>query len=161
MAHAWKACWVQALKGSNPLFSARQALRKHWGLSRFQCQDEGMSTKILGLRTVIYPVSNLAESKAYWVKLLGIEPYFDQPFYVGFEVGGYELGLLPDANPEDGSTTYWGVANVQEAMAEAISLGAAEYVPATEVGDGITTGTVRLPDGSLVGFIENPHFKLG
>jgi catechol 2,3-dioxygenase-like lactoylglutathione lyase family enzyme len=120
-----------------------------------------MSTKILGLRTVIYPVSNLAESKAYWVKLLGIEPYFDQPFYVGFEVGGYELGLLPDANPEDGSTTYWGVANVQEAMAEAISLGAAEYVPATEVGDGITTGTVRLPDGSLVGFIENPHFELG
>jgi catechol 2,3-dioxygenase-like lactoylglutathione lyase family enzyme len=120
-----------------------------------------MSTIILGLRTVIYPVTNLAESKAYWVKLLGIEPYFDQPFYVGFEVGGYELGLLPDANPADGSTTYWGVANVQEAMTEAISLGAAEYVPAMEVGDGITTGTVRLPDGSLVGFIENPHFKLG
>jgi catechol 2,3-dioxygenase-like lactoylglutathione lyase family enzyme len=120
-----------------------------------------MTTSLLGLRTVIYPAPNLAESKAYWVKLLGIEPYFDQPFYVGFEVGGYELGLLPDANPADGSTTFWGVANVKEAMAEAVALGAVEYAPAADVGDGITTGTVRLPDGSLVGFIDNPHFKLG
>jgi catechol 2,3-dioxygenase-like lactoylglutathione lyase family enzyme len=120
-----------------------------------------MSTTLQGLRTVIYPAPNLAESKAYWVKLLGIEPYFDQQFYVGFEVGGYELGLLPDANPADGSTTFWGVANVKEAMAEAVSLGALEYAPAVDVGDGITTGTVRLPDGSLVGFIDNPHFKLG
>jgi catechol 2,3-dioxygenase-like lactoylglutathione lyase family enzyme len=120
-----------------------------------------MTTSLFGLRTVIYPAPNLAESKAYWVKLLGIEPYFDQPFYVGFEVGGYELGLLPDANPADGSTTFWGVANVQEAMAEAMALGAVEYASAADVGDGITTGTVRLPDGSLVGFIDNPHFKLG
>lgn len=120
-----------------------------------------MSTTLLGLRTVIYPAPNLTESKAYWVKFLGIEPYFDQPFYVGFEIGGYELGLLPDAQPADGSTTYWGVADVQHAMSEAISLGAEEHVPATEVGDGIITGTVKLPDGSLVGFIYNPHFKLG
>ena len=59
------------------------------------------------------------------------------------------------------SKAYWGVANVQEAIDAAIALGAAEYTPATEVGDGITTVTVRLPDGSLVGFIDNPHFKLG
>ncbi len=119
-----------------------------------------MSIPLHGLRTVIYPAPNLAESKGYWIKLLGIEPYFDEPFYVGFEVGGYELGLLPDANPTYGSTTYWGVSNVQEAMDEAIVLGAVEHAPATDVGEGITTGTVRLPDGSLVGFIDNPNFKL-
>ena len=119
-----------------------------------------MSTPILGLRTVIYPAPNLNASKDYWTKLLGIEPYFDQPFYVGYDVGGYELGLLPDANPADGSTTYWGVPNVHAAMSEAIALGAVEYAPATDVGDGITTGTVRLPDRSLLGFIDNPNFTL-
>jgi catechol 2,3-dioxygenase-like lactoylglutathione lyase family enzyme len=119
-----------------------------------------MATQLLGLRTVIYPAPNLSDSKAYWTKLLGIEPYFDEPFYVGFEVGGYELGLLPDADPADGSTTYWGVENVNNAMSEAIALGAVEYTPASDVGDGITTGVVKLPDGSLVGFITNPHFMV-
>ena len=119
-----------------------------------------MTSPLLGLRTVIYPAPDLAASKKYWVSLLGVEPYFDQPFYVGFNVGGYELGLLPDANPADGSTTYWGVDNVATAMAEAIALGAVEYAPATDVGEGIMTGVVRLPDGSLVGFIDNPNFTL-
>jgi len=119
-----------------------------------------MTSPLLGLRTVIYPAPDLAASKKYWASLLGINPYFDQPFYVGFNVGGYELGLLPDANPADGSTTYWGVHNVSTAMAEAIALGAYEYAPATDVGEGITTGVVRLPDGSLLGFIDNPNFTL-
>jgi catechol 2,3-dioxygenase-like lactoylglutathione lyase family enzyme len=118
-----------------------------------------MTTKLLGLRTVIYPVTDLAASKEYWTKFLGIEPYFDEPFYVGFEVAGYELGLLPSTNPEHGSTTYWGVTDVPAAMAAAIDQGAVEYEPATEVDEGIITGTVRLADGSLVGFIKNPNFK--
>jgi catechol 2,3-dioxygenase-like lactoylglutathione lyase family enzyme len=50
---------------------------------------------LLGLRTAIYPVEDLAEGKAWYAKVLGQEPYFDQPFYVGFDVGGYELGLVP------------------------------------------------------------------
>ena len=50
----------------------------------------------LGLRTVVYKVSDLGRAKAWYTKVLGIEPYFDEPFYVGFNVGGYELGLDPD-----------------------------------------------------------------
>ena len=42
-------------------------------------------------------------AKQWWTGLLGIEPYFDQPFYVGYEVVGYELGLLPDGNQDDGT----------------------------------------------------------
>lgn len=67
-----------------------------------------MSTELLGLRTVIYPAPNLEVAKSYWAKFLGQDPYFDQPFYVGFDVAGYELGLLPDADPNDGALTYWG-----------------------------------------------------
>ena len=117
-----------------------------------------MSTELFGLRTVIYAVPDLGEAKAWWTGLLGYGPYFDQPFYVGFNVGGYELGLLPDADPGDGALTYWGVADVGVAVAEAISRGATVHTPATEVGDEIVTATVRTPHGSIVGFIFNPHF---
>lgn len=53
----------------------------------------------LGLRTIVYPAPDLAASKAWWTEALGIEPYFDEPFYVGFNPGGYELGLNPAGDP--------------------------------------------------------------
>ena len=115
--------------------------------------------ELLGLRTVIHPVADLAAATQWWTDLLGFGPYFDEPFYVGFEVAGYELGLLPGADPADGALTYWGVADCQAAMDAAVALGAAVHTPAAEVGDGIVTGTVRTPQGSIVGFIVNPHFR--
>jgi predicted enzyme related to lactoylglutathione lyase len=115
-------------------------------------------TTLLGLRTVIYPAPDLAGAKAWWTELLGFAPYFDEPFYVGFEVGGYELGLLPNADPADGALTYWGVADVEAAVAAAGARGATVHTPAVEVGEGIVTATVTTPQGSIVGFIYNPHF---
>jgi hypothetical protein len=118
-----------------------------------------MTISPLGLRTVIYPSPELAAAKAWWTGLLGIEPYFDQPFYVGYEVGGYELGLLPSGDPADGAHVYWGVADVAGAVSEAIRQGATEHTPPTDVGEGIVTALVRNPLGSIVGFIYNPNFK--
>jgi predicted enzyme related to lactoylglutathione lyase len=118
-----------------------------------------MATSMLGLRTVIYPVPDLDAAKAWWIRLLGQQPYFDEPFYVGFEVAGYELGLLPNAQPSDGALTYWGVDDVADAMSDALGAGAEIHVPAADVGEGIVTATARTPDGSIVGFIFNPHFK--
>jgi predicted enzyme related to lactoylglutathione lyase len=117
-----------------------------------------MTISLHGLRTVIYPAPDLAAAKAWWTSVLGQEPYFDQPFYVGFEVGGYELGLLPDADPAEGVLTYWGVDDCEAAVAAALAAGATLHGAATEVGDGIVTGSVRTPDGSIVGLIKNPHF---
>jgi catechol 2,3-dioxygenase-like lactoylglutathione lyase family enzyme len=124
-----------------------------------------MDTSLLGLRTVIYPVRDLEASKAWFTKLLGFGPYFDEPFYVGYEVGGYELGLLP-TDPEadgqvtvaDGALTYWGVDDVNGAVAAAVAMGAVVHGPIAEVGDSIITATVRSPQGNIVGFIYNPHF---
>lgn len=113
---------------------------------------------LLGLRTVLYPAPDLAATTAWWAGYLGVEPYFNQPFYVGFEVGGYELGLLPDADPADGAVAYWGVESVAEAVAAAVAAGATVHTPATNVGEGIVTATVRAPDGTVVGLIHNPHF---
>ncbi|MEK7292999.1 MAG: VOC family protein [Actinomycetota bacterium] len=119
-----------------------------------------MSTSLHGLRTVIYPVVNLDAAKLWWSTFLGIEPYFNEPFYVGFNVAGYELGLLPDAKPADGALTYWGVDDVPAAVGASLSIGATEHSPTSEVGGGIVTATVRTPQGSIVGFIHNPHFSL-
>ena len=119
-----------------------------------------MTTDLEGLRTLIYPAPDLEVAKQWWTKMLGIEPYFDQPFYVGFDVGGYELGLLPDTDPADGALAYWGVPDVSQAVASAIEAGSTVHIPVADVGDGIITATVRTPTGSILGFIFNPNFTL-
>ena len=116
---------------------------------------------ILGLRTVIYPVPDLAKAKRWYSKMLGMEPYFDQPFYVGFEVGGFELGLLPDGTPgASGSQALWGVDDADVALARLISLGATPLEPVTEVGEGIKVAAVTDPFGNRFGIIQNPLFKV-
>jgi predicted enzyme related to lactoylglutathione lyase len=114
----------------------------------------------LGLRTIIYPAPDLAAAKAWFSRVVGAPPYFDEPFYVGFEVGGYELGLSPAADPADGPVTYWGVENADAAYASLLEQGASAHGPIQDVGQGIRVGSVREPAGSLVGVIENPHFAL-
>ena len=117
-----------------------------------------MAVTLLGLRTVIYPVADLEAAKSWWTDLLGFGPYFDEPFYVGYNVAGDELGLLPGANPSDGALTYWGVDDVQAAVGAAVAQGATMHAPVSDVGDGIVTATVTTPMGSIAGFIFNPHF---
>ncbi|TFW36029.1 VOC family protein [Massilia horti] len=116
---------------------------------------------IQGLRTVIYPVPALAEATAWYRSVLERAPYFDQPFYVGFEVGGFELGLVPDGTPGTaGATAYWGTADARAEVERLTKLGATVEMPVTDVGDGILAATVRDPYGNLFGVIENPHFDL-
>lgn len=117
---------------------------------------------LLGLRTVIYPVSDLAKAKAWYSSVLGQEPYFDEPFYVGYTVGGFELGLDPNgeaANGTGGTLAYWGVASLDEAVARLRALGAGEHVGPQDVGDGIRTAVLTDPFGNTLGVIENPHFN--
>lgn len=111
----------------------------------------------LGLRTVIYPAKDLAASKAWYEKALGFPPYFDEPFYVGFNVGGYELGLIPDGTSTE---TYWGVEKIQDAWDDLIAKGAQPQDEPKDVGSGIWVATVIDPQGNALGIIENPHFKL-
>jgi predicted enzyme related to lactoylglutathione lyase len=116
--------------------------------------------RFLGLRTVIYPAPDLAAAKAWFSQALGSGPYFDEPFYVGYNVGGYELGLDPNADLATGPVSYWGVADADAALTELLSLGARERSAVQDVGDGIRVASVVEPSGSVLGIIENPHFKL-
>ncbi len=115
---------------------------------------------LLGLRTVIYPAPDLNASRAWFRDLLGLDPYFDQPFYVGFSVAGYELALDPDGDPARGSVTYWGVADADAAMHALTAAGAPTHDPVREVGDGIRVASVLEPGGTILGVIENPHFQI-
>lgn len=114
----------------------------------------------LGLRSLIYPAPDMPAAKAWYTSVLGVEPYFDEEAYVGFDVGGYELGLFAFGKPEDGPKTYWGVANIDDALAELIGAGATLLDPVTDVGGGIRMAEVTDPMGFAVGIIENPTFAV-
>src|SRR6266540_5388611 len=92
----------------------------------------------LGLRTAIYHVNDIEKGKDWYTKVLGVEPYFDQPFYIGYNVGGYELGLQPrESVPawSGGAVTYWGVANIEEGMKHALAVGGKPHQEIQDVGD--------------------------
>jgi predicted enzyme related to lactoylglutathione lyase len=116
---------------------------------------------IQGLRTVIYPVTDLQAGAAWYSAVLGVAPYFDQPFYVGFTVGGFELGLIPDGTPGDaGTQAYWGTPDAEAELARLLGLGVSVASPLQDVGDGVRLFTVHDPFGNLFGVIENPQFDL-
>ena len=118
---------------------------------------------LLGLRTAIYHTPDIVAAKLWYMKVLGFPPYFDQPFYVGFNVGGYELGLSPDGGPNSGTGTvgaYWGVKNIESALARLLELGAGPRTEIQDVGEGIRVADVLDPWGNVFGIIENPNFKL-
>ena len=116
---------------------------------------------VLGLRTVIYHVPDLQRAKDWYSAAFGVQPYFDEPYYVGFNIGGFELGLDPDtklARPGEGGTVaYWLVANAETALEHFARAGASLKSPIQDVGEGIRVATVADPFGNLVGLIENPH----
>ena len=121
-----------------------------------------MAARLLGLRTTIYKVSDLAKAKDWYSKVLGIKPYFDEPYYVGFSVGGFELGLDPDISKEKpgpgGAVTYWGVADIAATMKALQELKVKVLNAPHDVGGGIKVGSVSDPFGNVIGLIENPHF---
>ncbi len=119
---------------------------------------------ILGLRTTIYKVEDINKAKKWYAKAFGTEPYFDEPFYVGFNIGGYELGLLPEENPTtekpESVLTYWGVNEIEEVYNHFIKSGAIENEKPHSVGEPLMVATVKDPWGNVIGFIYNPVFKL-
>jgi len=123
-----------------------------------------MKTKMLGLRTAIYRVGDLATAKAWYSDVFQEKPYFDEPFYVGFNIAGYELGLQPEKEPATDKKasvlTYWGVEDVQSEFDRLLSLGAIADEEPRNVGGEIIVATVKDPWGNLVGLIYNPEFHL-
>lgn len=122
-----------------------------------------MQTPFLGLRTAIYKVPDIAEATEWYTKVLGMEPYFNEPFYVGFNVNGFELGLQPQEGEivkPDSVMAYWGVDDVEATHVMLLSAGASPHEEPTEVGGGIVVAAVKDPWGNVFGIIYNPHFAM-
>jgi len=120
--------------------------------------------RILGLRTTIYKVEDINKAKKWYANAFGTEPYFDEPFYVGFNIGGYELGLLPEENPTtdkpESVLTYWGVNEIEKVYNHFLESGASENEKPHSVGEPLMVASVKDPWGNVIGLIYNPVFKL-
>ena len=114
---------------------------------------------IKGLRTAMYPVADLDQAKAWYTEVFGVTPYFDQPFYVGFAIGGFELGLVPDGQPGTaGSRVFWGVDDIEADVTRIVALGATVLNEIQDVGEGIKVAELNDPFGNVLSLIFNPLF---
>ncbi len=115
---------------------------------------------ILGLRTVIYKVHDLTKAKEWYTKVFGTAPYFDEPFYVGFNIGGYELGLQPEEVAKgENVAAFWGVQDISATYTFFLEMGATAVEAPANVGGEIMVATVKDPWNNLLGLIYNPDFK--
>jgi catechol 2,3-dioxygenase-like lactoylglutathione lyase family enzyme len=115
-----------------------------------------------GLRTAIYAVADLVAARAWYTDVLERAPYFDEEFYVGYNIGGFELGLVPEpdapAERDAAGVAFWGVGDAEVAYQRLLTLGALDHEPVQDVGGGVKIGAVRDPFGNVLGVVENPHF---
>src|SRR3954447_21863325 len=115
----------------------------------------GSST--MGIKTVLHPVSDLAAAKAVYTALLGTPPQTDGPYYVGFDVAGQHIGLVPNGGPQ-GMTSpvaYWHVPDIEAKLAEVTAAGARMNEAPHDVGGGRLVATVTDPDGNVLGLLQD------
>lgn len=117
------------------------------------------------LMTALYsiPAERMAEAKDWYSRAFNIKPYFEEPFYIGFNIAGYELGLLPKETGEameqtTGSMPVWGVENIAQTHKALLALGATELEAPSDVGGDIVVSRLKDPFGNFLGLIQNPHF---
>ncbi|MFD7321570.1 VOC family protein [Streptomyces sp. NPDC059875] len=111
----------------------------------------------LGIKTVLHPVSDLAKAKAVYIALLGIEPQNASDYYVGFDVAGQHIGLVP-GGASQGMTSpvaYWHVTDIEAKLAEVTAAGGSVKEPAHDVGGGRLVATVTDPDGNVLGLLQD------
>lgn len=122
-----------------------------------------MKQKMLGLRTFGVIVPDLEAAKKWYAKAFDTKPYFDEPFYVGFNIGGYELGLMPEGDEKrqtgNNIITYWGVDDIRAMYDYLLECGAQAHEAPHNVGGPIEVASVKDPWGNIFGIIYNPVFK--
>jgi predicted enzyme related to lactoylglutathione lyase len=110
-----------------------------------------------GAKTLLHPVSDLAKAKPIYAALLGAAPSADSAYYVGFDVAGQHIGLVPAGGPQrmTSPVAYWHVSDIEAKLAEVTAAGATVQEPAHEVGGGRRVATFTDPDGNVLGLLED------
>ena len=107
-----------------------------------------------GIKTVIYPSKDVTKAKTLFSKLLGVEPYADQPYYVGFKIGDQDIGLVPNS-PEAGMTAFYHVDDIKGSLQILLDAGAEIIQDIKNVGGGRLIASVKDKDGNIIGLIQN------
>jgi predicted enzyme related to lactoylglutathione lyase len=115
------------------------------------------ASSVQGIKTVLCPVSDVEKAKAVYTALLGLAPQADSPYYVGFDVAGQHIGLLPGGGPQGltSPVAYWHVDDLEAKLAEVTAAGATIRDAANEVGGGRVVASVVDPDGNVLGLIQD------
>ncbi len=111
-----------------------------------------------GIKTVLHPVTDLAAAKPVYAALLGVEPMADAEYYVGFQAGGQQIGLVPGGAQQGmaGPVTYWHVSDIEAKLAEVTAAGATVKDSPKDVGGGRLVATFTDPDGNVLGLLQDP-----
>src|SRR4051812_5003778 len=114
-------------------------------------------SSVEGVKTILHPVSDLASAKAIYTALLGVAPQTDSPYYVGYDVAGQQIGLLPEGGPQGltAPVAYWHVADIEAKLAEVTAAGATVQDAAKDVGGGRLVATFTDADGNVLGLIQD------
>jgi predicted enzyme related to lactoylglutathione lyase len=107
-----------------------------------------------GVKTILYPVKDMNQGKALFRKLLGVEPYADQPYYIGFKVNDQDIGLVPN-NPEGGITAFYHIDDIKNSLQILVDAGAEIIQDIKNVGGERLIASARDKDGNIIGLIQN------
>ena len=107
-----------------------------------------------GIKTILYPVKDMTQAKALFSKLLGVEPYADQPYYVGFKIADQDIGLVPN-NPEAGVAAFFHVDDIKNSLQLLVDAGAAIIQDIKNVGGGRLVASTKDKDGNIIGLVQN------
>jgi predicted enzyme related to lactoylglutathione lyase len=115
------------------------------------------ASSVQGIKTVLHPVSDVDKAKAVYSALLGVAPQTESSYYVGFEVAGQHVGLLPGGGPQGltSPVAYWHVDDIEAKLAEVTAAGATVKDTAKDVGGGRVVASVIDPDGNILGLIQD------
>ena len=108
-----------------------------------------------GISLIVYPVKDLEAAKTLFGTFLGVKPYADSPYYVGFKVGDQEVGLDPNAT-SSGPITYREVTDIKASLQALVDAGAQLQQDVKDVGYGRLIATVKDAGGSTIGLMQNP-----
>lgn len=106
-----------------------------------------------GIRSIVYPVEDIAQAKALFRELLGVEPYADDPYYVGFKVGDQDIGLDPNGHKQ-GMTVYYHVDDIRKSLQSLVDAGATTIQEIKNIGGGGLIASVKDADGNIIGLIQ-------
>lgn len=106
-----------------------------------------------GIKTILYPVKDMAQAKTLFCKLLEVEPYADQPYYIGFKVNDQDIGLVPN-NPEGGVVAFFHVDDIKNSLQILLDAGAEVIQDIKNVGGGRLIATAKDKEGNIIGLVQ-------